>query len=168
MEEEKRASKIPDPSPSPEPGPAGNSLDDILSSLSAPREKVSNTNRLEQMYEQQAPPVEEQAEAGLMSPTLDAYMEEGKAMIGLLDSFVGMVGTIATGGKMPMARYQRFAENEPPEYYVRAWARVIEKHQFVMSPEWLLLGIVATIYTPSAQQVWSDRTTTKTANEEKK
>lgn len=82
-------------------------------------------------------------------------------LIGLLDSGVGFVGTMATG--MDPDRYQRFANRTPPDFYVQATAAMVKKYQAKLSLEWMFFSAIAMVYGPAVGQIRKDRKMMATA-----
>lgn len=75
--------------------------------------------------------------------------------IGLLDSGMGFIGTMATG--LEPERYQRFANRTPPDYYVQATAAMVKKYHARLSLEWMFFTAVAMAYGPVLKKVRQDR-----------
>lgn len=134
-----------------------NALQDFISRQQQPREPI------------EPPPFVEDAELedeeetipddGGSPETGDDYQNEAMMAILLIDSGVGIVGTLISG--LPADRYQKFTEKRPPKHYLNATAKLIEKYslQGALSPEMVFLIALVSVYSGSISKAMADRAT---------
>lgn len=98
-------------------------------------------------------------DAATDTETGDDYQNEAMMAILLIDSGVGIVGTLISG--LPADRYQKFTEKRPPKHYLNATAKLIEKYslQGALSPEMVFLIALVSVYSGSISKAMADRAT---------
>lgn len=109
---------------------------------------------------------EKMEEAGMYAPEVEDWMEEAEGIAYGLDWGVGVTGNIITG--QDEGRYQKFLRKSPPEHYIRAWAKVLQKYQMRTDPESILLISILLLYFKPGMQMYQDYQQNGTTKEAKK
>jgi hypothetical protein len=140
-----------------------NNLNDFISRMKMPKEDISAP---EGMLDDTDEDTLTDSPGDLGSPTGE-YRDQAVMAINILDSSIGMLGMMLSG--QDAERYQKFARREPPEHYVKATARLIEKYlaQAAFSPEMAFLIIFATLYWEPMVKIMQDRSKARSAAQSK-
>ena len=145
----------------PEAAPQDLSLDDAFDLLQQERKKaeipehIAGMIALEGDDDFESPHSEQKMEeAGLFAPDVEDWMEEAEGIAYGLDWGVGVTGNIVTG--QDESRYQKFLKKSPPDHYIRAWAKVLQKYQMRTDPESILLISLLLLYFKPGMQMFQD------------
>ncbi|WP_421798491.1 hypothetical protein [Haliscomenobacter sp.] len=136
--------------------PAGGTegLGDFISDMKRPREQIDAPDFEIEDAEIEG---EEGGDAGAGDDQGSEYQNEALMAILLIDSGVGILGTLISG--LPADRYQKFTERKPPKHYLNATAALIEKYslQGALSPEMVFLIALVSVYSGSVSKAMADR-----------
>lgn len=138
--------------------PAGGTegLGDFISNMQRPREQIDAPDFEIEDAEIEG---EDGADSGAGDDQGSEYQNEALMAILLIDSGVGILGTLISG--LPADRYQKFTERKPPKHYLNATAALIEKYslQGALSPEMVFLIALVSVYSGSVSKAMADRAT---------
>lgn len=134
-------------------------LGDFISNMQRPREQIDAPDFEIEDAEVDDEGSDEGGEAGAGDDLGGEYQNEALMAILLIDSGVGILGTVISG--LPADRYQKFTERKPPKHYLKATAALIEKYslQGALSPEMVFLIALVSVYSGSISKAMADRAT---------
>lgn len=129
-------------------------LGDFISNMQRPREPIDAPDFEIEDAEVEG---EESDDSGSGDDQGSEYQNEAMMAILLIDSGVGILGTVISG--LPADRYQKFTEKKPPKHYLNATAALIEKYslQGALSPEMVFLIALVSVYSGSVSKAMADR-----------
>lgn len=129
-------------------------LGDFISNMQRPREQIDAPDFEIEDAEVEG---EEGGDAGAGEDLGSEYQNEALMAILLIDSGVGILGTVISG--LPADRYQKFTDKKPPKHYLNATAALIEKYslQGALSPEMVFLIALVSVYSGSVSKAMADR-----------
>ncbi|PHN06154.1 hypothetical protein [Flavilitoribacter nigricans] len=173
-EAEAKTGSLPEEEPSKtvktDPAPdAGNDIDAFIQRMSAPRKENKRAFAMAEAEdpEDDGEPITDDDEANLehlnYSPD---HRNTALFFIGLLDSAMGWLGMYATGQEPE--RYQKFANSNPPDFYVDSAAAMVKKYHARMSLEMMFLTALGMVYGPTVATIQQDRKILKEKEMEEK
>lgn len=132
-------------------------LGDFISNMQRPREQIDAPQFEIEDAEIEGEEGDDGGDAGAGDDLGSEYQNEALMAILLIDSGVGILGTVISG--LPADRYQKFTERKPPKHYLNATAALIEKYslQGALSPEMVFLIALVSVYSGSVSKAMSDR-----------